>query len=155
MVPLSRGRGMRRKLRWGLAALAIVLLVVFGFALARQPDPPRSVTSISRAAFHCVKEGMTIAEVTAILGPPGDYRTTETEIDVTAPYTVGDMFVTLRPYSVGRTLFWISDTATVIVGLDQAGKAEMGTFNPNRPSKESASSRLLKRAKRQWQQWFP
>jgi hypothetical protein len=56
----------------GLLALLAILLVLFGVLLPLVM--PRSCR-INRAAAERIKEGMTQAEVHAILGPPGDYRT--------------------------------------------------------------------------------
>jgi hypothetical protein len=49
-----------------------ILLVLFGMLLPLVM--PRSCR-INRAASERIKEGMTQAQVHAILGPPGDYRT--------------------------------------------------------------------------------
>lgn len=62
----------RRKLLAGLIT-ATVVAGVATLALWPRPDP------VTLANYDRVEEGMSPAEVTALLGPPGDYRTHETE----------------------------------------------------------------------------
>jgi hypothetical protein len=57
----------RRKLLWVLAGLAV--LVVFALA-AFWPQPERQ----SQYLRDRVTKGMSLEEVSALLGPPGDYR---------------------------------------------------------------------------------
>jgi hypothetical protein len=59
----------RRKLRWVLVGLAVLLLAA-GASVAR-PRPDR----ITRENCGRVHEGMSESEVEAILGSAGDYRT--------------------------------------------------------------------------------
>jgi hypothetical protein len=139
----------RRKLLVALAGLAVV--VVAAAAILRNPGPQRPVTSIPRASFSRLKVGMTPSEVAAILGPPGDNRTMETEIMTALPHE--DRFGT--PQASVRSQRWLSDTANVFVSFDKSGKACAGLYCPARPSRESSLSLFLKQAKRQWQGWFP
>src|SRR5262245_31156651 len=82
----GEGDAMRgRKRLWVLVGLAAVLLAVGAFMAG--PPPPDRVT---RANFDRVWEGMSRAEVEAILGPPGDYTTGPGEIPTWAELGVGN-----------------------------------------------------------------
>jgi hypothetical protein len=72
----------RRKLRWVLAGLAVLLLAVGGFVLWPRPN------RVARENFDRIREGMTRAEVEAILGPPGDYQTVRTAPPPQPDYTL-------------------------------------------------------------------
>jgi hypothetical protein len=75
----------RRKLLVALAGLAVVVAV--GVVVLWPPED-----RITEANLERIKEGMTQAEVEAILGPPGDYRTGhgETGIPVLVQRQHGD-----------------------------------------------------------------
>jgi hypothetical protein len=61
----------RRKLLVVLAGLAVVAAAAVAIAL--WPQPASSL--MTRQNFDRIRQGMTQAEVEAILGSPGDYRT--------------------------------------------------------------------------------
>ena len=109
----------RRKLLVVLAGLAV--LVAAG-AVVLWPEPPSRIT---RENFDRVREGMTQAEVEAILGPPGDYRTRLgdtkfhegwlTDLDEYDP-TIATW---RRPISGGSVIAdWVGDTIRVQVYAD-------------------------------------
>jgi hypothetical protein len=123
---------MKRKLLV-LAGLAAVLAVAV--VELHTPDPPRPLTSISKADFSRIKAGMTRQEVVAILGPPSDIRTRETEPDLKPD----DQFGTPDGRFSARVLSWRSDTAVVFVCIDESSKACSGVYYRSRPSAENTS----------------
>jgi hypothetical protein len=142
----------RRTLLVALAGLAVV--VTAGIVVLRHPDPPRPVTSISKTTFTRVKVGMTTGEVAAILGPPGDNRTMETEPDNDAIDSDYDLFGS-PDVIIAQTFAWQTDKARVYVRFDGSRKACSGIYCPTRRSTENTLHRLLKRANELWHRWFP
>jgi hypothetical protein len=142
-----------RRRQWvlDLALLAVVLAV--GFFVWWPPDPPRPVTALQRDAAERIKEGMTLAEVIGILGPPGDYRTMETrpafELGVTRIGPEDPDFLYIS------TVDWRTDTADVIVVFDSAGRTRSGSYIPNKPSLVSPPERFLRWLERLRRRWFP
>jgi hypothetical protein len=134
-----------------VAAIVVAALAIGVSLLQHGPD---SLTQ-ARATFGRIKPGMTLAEVTAILGPPGNY--TNTEIEPKAyPAEPTDLFgdvmnTTFHPESIE---LWLWDTHGVWVSMD-SGKVTGGTFVPMRPKKDGFMERLVQWSKRQWHRWFP
>jgi hypothetical protein len=62
--------------KWASVALAVGLVLLGAFLGLAWPRPSR----VTAANFERIKEGMSRAEVEAILGPPGDYTTGPTFI---------------------------------------------------------------------------
>src|SRR5262249_35700545 len=140
---------------FGVLTALIVGVAVVTLALRLPPHPhrPRPVTSIPRATFSRIETGMTLAEVTLILGPPGNYSTMETE---PTPFDPGEVIGTAG-IKISQNLWWGSDSGSVFVSFDNSGRVMTGAFCPTRPSIESSSSRFFKRVlylKYLWQQWF-
>jgi outer membrane protein assembly factor BamE (lipoprotein component of BamABCDE complex) len=143
----------RRKLLGVMAGLA-VLVAICVLAFQTQSGPHAPVTSISRVTFSRIKTGMTLAEVTAILGPPGNVSTMETEFDESAWVGAGDIFG-VPDAQIARIMIWSTDTAMVTVSFDRAGKLVIAGFCPLRPSTETTWSKTWKRIERRWRKWFP
>src|SRR5262249_54020078 len=106
----------RRTLLVTLAGLAVVVAAGAGVLW------PRAESGITVENFRRIREGMTLAEAIAILGPPGDYSTLETasppilsEEDAYA--RLGD-----RTYESVNLQYWKNDTADVFVALDKSGR---------------------------------
>jgi hypothetical protein len=99
-----------RKLLVGMLAVALLLASTLLVLVL----PWRC--SVSRANFERIKEGMTRAEVEAILGgPPGVYRTCSRG---TAP----ERYTLVGGYSWGQTYsVWSGDEVTVYVCFDRDG----------------------------------
>ncbi len=168
-----------RKHRWKLlgavAALAVVALVVAGVLLLRDPPAPR----LTWGHVDMLHYGMTGAEVEALLGPPGDYRT-----GATVPSNV----FTVRwidQYEGGprpspqiwidwNHYVWESDDVTVRIQFDDepqgqgviypkkarwpdlaANKVSVATCEGMQRQEQSSLDNFLWRLKRQWRRWFP
>jgi hypothetical protein len=140
----------RRKLQ--AAILGLVILLVASAIALKPTSVQRPVTSIARATFARIQPGMSVAEVTAILGPSGDRSTMDTELG--PDFDMND-FVGTRGVSIAKILIWNTDSASVIVCFDTSGKVGSAIYTPQQPSTESSSTKLYKRIKRLWERWFP
>ncbi len=131
----------KRKLQRVVAGGLATLLAAGAFVL--WPWPNR----ITRENCVRIHAGMTLAEVEAILGPPGDYTTGPTD-------PVG---MTAEDWpSGGEAKLWMSNEGWILLAFDQKGNvATHGYFAPSVPQKLSRLDNLLWRAKRQWRRWFP
>jgi hypothetical protein len=145
--------------RWKWVALLGVLVVLLGAcANWRASGPSRSITSISRATFHNLKPGMTLVEVTGILGRPGTYFTREWETDfppaelpIERPDTIeGKGSLTFTSGEV-----WQTDTSTVWVAFDSEGNMVQAMFFAYHPSTKSTWRKIGDQCKRLWREWFP
>jgi hypothetical protein len=135
----------RRTLLVALAALAVVVAVGVVVLWPRQ-EPNR----ITRENCYRIKEGMSWAEVEAILGPPGDYSTGDAKCsDLPAPPNLMDL---RRALSLEE---WIGDRATMRVFFDGAGNVAYAECRLLEPVDRGPLGNLLWRAKRQWHRWFP
>jgi len=146
--PANRETAVRRRRLLATLAGLLVALVALAMVLA-----PRSVDAsrVTRENCRRIRSGMTRAEVEAILGPAGDYRTGETEHDASEPLDLQD-FGEDNP-SV-RIELWQGDAGAMIVGFDASGRAANGWFSANRRS-DDAIRNFRWRLKRQWHRWFP
>jgi hypothetical protein len=134
-----------RKLRWVLAGLAVLLLAVGTFALWPRPD------RITRENFDRIKAGMSLEEIEAILGPPGDYTTRATDFE--DPEIV--KLTSRKGRSIGPS--WDTDEASIGVTffLDPPKELAAKMYHRGRIIQQSPLESLLWRAKRQWRKWFP
>jgi hypothetical protein len=131
-----------RKLLVALAGLAVVVAAVVVVLW------PRPASRITRENFWRIKKGMTWAEVTAILGPPGFYTTGDTQLDPTVPPDLADRFGSdngAKPPDM-----WQSDTAWVFVWRDESDLVVKGTCEPRRPA-----TSIARQWERMWHRWFP
>jgi hypothetical protein len=143
----------RRKLRWVVAGLAVLLLA----AIMRAPTPQPS--RILRKSFNRLADGMSRAEVEAILGPPGDYRTIPTaEFLDDEPIDMAKM-CTLLPQVLGdpgaRTELWEGDEVFILVTFSSSSGKVSDCMSCEVKSKSGLIDTFLWRAKRQWRRWFP
>jgi hypothetical protein len=146
----------RRKLLVALAGLAVVA----AGAVVLWPEPPSRIT---RENFDRIREGMTQAEVEAILGPPGDYRTRlgdtkyqqgwQTDVDEYEDPTIATWNRLLHGGGVS-VADWVGDTIWVQVFANDA-RVVARAFGFERRRNGHALDNLLWRAKRQWHRWFP
>jgi hypothetical protein len=141
-----------RRLRWRLVGLAVVIAAGM-VVLWLQITSPRPVSSIRLAAFQLLKPGMTLAQVTAIIGPPGDYRTMKTEDDL--PSGPEGYFFGRQEGTFGPIEGWQSDNARIIVSFHETGRVQSGEFFPQRPSTESNWSKVFWQVNHQWHRWYP
>jgi hypothetical protein len=163
----------RRKLLVALGGLA-VLVAVGAFVVWPRAD------RITRENYDRIREGMTRAEVEAILGgPPGDYRTVRTEHAGEGPAAWGgdlDWYAVLCARHAGASGYspldsvehpdlpndarllgtWFGNEGYVLIvfvsdAVDVDGKDFYRTVN----LVKSPFDNLLWRARRLWRKWFP
>ncbi len=136
-----------RKLRWAVVAGLVVLAGVAAFAA--RPRPNR----VTRANYERIREGMTLAEVQAILGPPGDYSSRPSDL-----YGLGnggsEEWWKEGEDSGGGPTLWESDEGIISVQFNSRGAIYKG-FTLTRDQQRGALDNLRWRAKRQWRRWFP
>ena len=103
-----------------------------------------------------LREGMTRAEVEAILGAPGDYSTGLLEV-VGQPRSVRIEPTTESHGTDGSTyLQWADDSRFIGINFDAASRLEVTTICPvRRVAAQGPLDNLLWRLKRQWRRWFP
>jgi hypothetical protein len=161
----------KRKLRWLLALAGVAVLVAGALLLW----PSHSM----REKFERVQEGMCRAEVEAILGPPGDYRTGPTapppeDLPRRSPLEgqtspSGDPvveaatespadFVVVVPQASVTSFFldpmWDGDDGLISVSFRDE-RVLSKQFAPRRRVPQTPLENLQWRAKRQWRKWFP
>jgi hypothetical protein len=140
----------RRRLLVALVGLAGVLVVAGTTMLWPRPADP-----INFENFQCLRGGMTKAEVTAVLGPPGDYRTGPT-IEVGGSYR--DAFFDTAEFATAPDStedVWSSDKAWTKVSYSRSGATVAAFYMRREPETVSPLANLLWRAKRRWHRWFP
>jgi hypothetical protein len=139
----------RRTLLVVLVGLAVVVAAgVVAVWLQSQPD------RITQANFERIRDGMTRAEVAAILGPPGDFRTQES-IFLEPPTT--DRTVHYPPPGPPIVAYdqWISDSHVASIAFCPAScLVEAKWFMDNVPIEQSVFETALWRLKRLWQRWL-
>jgi hypothetical protein len=160
VAPLVPGVGHAEwKLLVVLAGLAVVV-AAGAIVFVLWPEPPSRIT---RENFERIRPGMTQAEVEAILGPPGDYRTRlgETECwdawkpdpaDYGPAVAIWQPLVGLTPETSAG--FWICDSMEIyIVTTDESGRVHQAQASARR--RAGTLENLIWRIKRQWRRWFP
>jgi hypothetical protein len=141
----------RRKLLVALAGLAVVV-AAGAVALWPRTDP---ASRIMQRNFERIKPGMTMAEVSAMPGPPGDYKAPESPVEFhtgDGP-TFGNMMTPID--GPKRVEIWENGTAFVTVEVDSSDTVRWGTFDPQYVPNDSVVNRSIAWAKRQWHRWFP
>jgi hypothetical protein len=161
----------KRTLLVVLSGLAVV--VAAGAVVLWQRPPSR----ITRENFERIKEGMSRAEVEAILGPPGDYRTGDGEMDygmeneAWMPDTGPDVAKGLSPdfdkletnwkrdpgqspEDPSSRADWLGDSFGIAIAIGPSGSVEEKVGLPRRTT-QGPLDNLLWRLKRQWRRWFP
>ncbi len=150
----------RRKLRWVLAGLAVLLLAVGGFVLWPQSD------RITRENYDRIKIGMTIAEAEAILGPPGDFSSGPLKYTQDSPRGRSNGAAAPRDFQLSSRLSratesqwepveWRNDHRIAFVYVGSGELVRYAWFEEVERIDQSSVDNLLWRAKRQWQKWFP
>jgi hypothetical protein len=153
-----------------VAAVVAVLATGLAFALWPRPD------WITEANCARLREGMSRAEVEAILGgPAGDYRTVLTEPNLDEPFLVVSRVLdkdelaredeALRHLTAEERLQWDrlnhppperwqGDSGNIYITFWPEG-AVCPTFSTVRTIEQSRLENLVWRVKRQWRRWFP
>jgi hypothetical protein len=125
----------RRKL---LVALAVVAATVV--ALWPRPTPTGRVTRLN---FGLLNEGMSQAEVEAVLGPPTDEATFPVEEQILETYC-----------GPGQQQIWQNDEGRITIYF-QRDRVVYKRFGVVRRADQSYLDDLLWHVKRQWHRWFP
>jgi hypothetical protein len=133
----------RRKL---VAAVGLAVLVAVG-AFALWPRTDR----ITLENYDRIHQEMTRAEVEAILGPPGDYRTRATACRG-VPDRVRDFDETDATTDDKQ---WDGDGGSIHVDYGRAGTVVYVTYREMEEADQGPLDVLLWRAKRLWRRWFP
>jgi len=136
----------RRKLRWVLVGLAIVLVGGAAFMAWSRPDPLRVDN------FKLLRVGMSKPEVYAVLGRPGEYLTRDAEYDDGAAEDFGQ--APRYAHKEGVEV-WKGDQAVFWVQFDPAGQVSGATCIPLRQTDHGLLGNLLWRIKYQLWKWFP
>jgi hypothetical protein len=123
-------------------ALAVGLLVVGIAAFLMWPQPSRATWE----NFDRIRKGMSRAEVEAILGPEGDYRTGPQQCLPSLKQTVGES---------ATVSDWFADDAFFSIGFDESGGVVMTLVDPTSRTEQGPLDNLRWRLKRQWHRWFP
>ena len=98
---------------WALALL-LASSLAWGVTLANRHD------RVTRANYSRIKNGMTLCEVEAILGPPGDYTAWP------HPSRINEV-ESLKPIG-GTGEEWRGEQGLIQVGFDRNGRAEQADF---------------------------
>jgi hypothetical protein len=102
-----------------------------------------------------VREGMSLAEVVAILGPPGDYSSADT-FYTKAPEPAWQSPIWGKPREHGTSIEgWLGDRAKVALNFDGSGRLVSGAYVPMRKVDHGIWGNLRWRLKRLWRRWFP
>jgi hypothetical protein len=137
---------MRKAKLVGLALLASLLVASGVSGCLRRP--PR----ITLESYHRIDAGMTVSEVVAIPGPPGDYTsgpTSDTGWQETAMY-LSDFRRVPEP-----ELRWMTDSANITVSFDSIGGTDTKAFCFSRREEQTPLQNLCWLARREWRRRFP
>jgi hypothetical protein len=143
--------------RWKLLAVVglAVLVGVGAFVLWPRPDQPDRIT---RANYERLRQGMSRAEVEAILGPPGDFRSGPTAKVHTETGTLRMLVIAEKIIEDSKTCqrqAWVTDKMEVYALYSQSGFALATLCYSLDRQEQGPLDNLLWRAKRQWRRWFP
>src|SRR5262249_28973773 len=115
-------------------------------ALWPRPTPPGA----SWANVERVENGMTRAEVEAIIGPPGDYRAGPTN------YEPAGISRGVIIEADERLYAWAFDDYFLTARYDASGRLERMMYQVVcSPAEESRAGDFAWQLKRQWRRWFP
>ena len=132
--------------------LAGLAMIVAGGALVLWP-PTDPASRITQENFERIKEGMSRAEVEAILGPAGDYSTGPTQRFMSVEDIIAQARLDTFSLHSGE-LTWTSDMVMVRVEFDSRGVATAKYFTALVKLKQTFVDSLIWRAERQWRHWF-
>jgi hypothetical protein len=149
--------------RLALLALAIGLVVLAAWMFVLWQRPSR----ITEENFERIQPGMSRAEVEAILGPPGDYRTGRGESKMSESVMPPIWHPDRDPFDRALTITtwremgrseqhgtWIGDSLSIDVIVAEAEHVQE-RYACTRRVTQGPFDNLLWRAKRQWRRWFP
>jgi hypothetical protein len=136
---------LRRKRLVLLAGL--VLVGTAAFSLWPRPD------RITKANFDRIKEGMSQADVEAILGPAGDYSTGRRLFIFESAGLSRDQISESEVDAAQSGLCWEGDTGRIDVAIGPNGVSS-AIYSSAHKIKQDPLSYLIWRAKRQWRRWY-
>jgi hypothetical protein len=135
---------MRKAKLVAVALLASLLVASGASAYLRQPS------RITLESYHRIDLGMTVSQVEAILGPPGDYTsgpTSDSGWHETAIY--------LSRHGPEPQLTWMTDSANIAVSFDSIGRADDKAFWRSQREEQTPLQNLCWLALREWRRRFP
>jgi hypothetical protein len=133
-------------LRWALTG-GVILAGTAGWASL--VSPLSLPLPINPQSGRAISPGMTRAQVQAVLGTPGDYRTHPTyDVWFTGPPA-------MRTRRSSWSAEWYSDEARVSVLFDASGCVTAVECISQRPDNEHPLDNALWHFRRQWRRWFP
>jgi hypothetical protein len=109
---------------------------------------------VTRENVGRIRKGMSRAEVYAVLGPPGDYRTAPVEYNLLELLAGGSAESAGTGYTVEEDC-WRGDAFVIGVGYGHDGRVRNHSRADALKPKPGPLATLLWRAKRQWHRWFP
>jgi hypothetical protein len=156
---------MRKHKRKLLAAVALALVVMAVLAVRPRPD------RVTVANFDRIKWRMSRAELEAILGPPGDYRTGPSGLPKYGSYRSGppplpanwgapvgaqsaDWMEAFASHPEPSPLFWYADQYKISVTFGPHGVLSVD-IQPLYPREQGRLENLTWRFRRLWWQLFP
>jgi hypothetical protein len=156
--------GLKKAVRRILVALAVVIAAAVIILWFVTDDPS---AELIRENFDRIRLGMSLEEITRLLGPPGDYRTvTNTQNDssnferrdrVRAFSWAHDWSGNWSKIRISHNptqVVWRSDNADVSIGINDSGQAQEGVYVPMRIPNDTNWDKFVRKVKRQWQRWF-
>jgi hypothetical protein len=136
------------RLRWVLATLTAAFVV-----LAVAPWPRTQADRFPREKFDRIQRSMPLADVNAILGPPGDYTTVPPALS--EPRVVGVAWTgdsskrNELPYHA-----WLDDSAAIWVGFEDAGGVAYAEYFENVGRQRGILLNLLGWLKERCRSWL-
>ena len=133
----------RRKLLVALAGLAVV---VAARAVALWPEPP---PRIAQENFDRIRIGIMRADVAAILGPDGDFKTRDCKRRDLCAMISGEAVATVEMQT------WDTDTGRIDVYYSRRGTVAWAMYSVNRLPEAGPVENFLSRARYLWRRWLP
>jgi hypothetical protein len=133
-----------RQWKWILVIAPTGVLVAF-IASVFWPQSDR----ITRANFQRLREGMTAAEVVAILGSSGDYRTEPVIYDILQQSAYFQPLIDADDFTI-RHCYWCNDTSEIIVSFNRSFNVERFGWVNAVGSNSSSFETFRWRVNRQW-----
>lgn len=135
-----------------IAFLTVVVIALCGFAFAFRPSESR----VTRENFDRIRKGMSRAEVEAILGTPGDYRTGPMQYDPMTMLMDGSEYWRSELMAISE---WQGDEGTILVAFERStgspGGALLAEWGEVTEPQANPIRRILWRVERLWKKQVP
>ena len=139
-----------RTLRWLLLTLAGLVVIALAEAVAIWPplwlEPPSPITQKN---FDRIRIGMRRADVAAILGPDGDFKTRDCKRRDLCAMISGEAVATVEMQT------WDTDTGRIDVYYSRRGTVAWAMYSVNRLPEAGPVENFLSRARYLWRRWLP